>query len=83
MVSQDIMIKFLKKSETKTIILKKIFEEPYYLRELSKSMGIFPSGLLKHMRFLEKEGLIRSEEVGRKKFYKLTNNGLEILKKLE
>lgn len=83
MVSQDILIKFLKDSPTKVTILKILAEEPHYIRELSKKVNIFPSGLLKHIKLLEKEGLIESENLGGKKFYKLTKNGYEILKRLE
>jgi predicted transcriptional regulator len=60
-------------------MLKIIKREPCYLREISKKMDMFPSAVLKHLIFMENNGLITSEIAGKKKYYKLTNKGKEIL----
>jgi len=79
MVSRDVLIKLIHNSKSKITILKIIRREPCYVRELSKKMNMFPSAVLKHLGFLENNDLIISETVGRKKYYKITNKGKDLL----
>jgi len=57
-------------------------EEPYYIREISRKLHIFPSATLKHIKFLEENKLITFEKIGKTKYYKLTKNGEKLLTSL-
>lgn len=83
MVSNDVLLKLLKKSKSKISLLMLLEKEPYYVRELSTKIKIFPSAILKHLKFLEDTKLIASEELGNKKYYKITKIGKSLLNSLK
>lgn len=63
MVSIEILIKNIRTSKSKHRILNVLKKEPCYIREIAKKLNIFPSAILKHIRFLE--GLITCEVMGK------------------
>lgn len=83
MVSNDVLLKLLQKSNSKFALLKLLEKEPCYVREISTKMEIFPSAIVKHIRFLEDANLIDSEEVENRKYYKLTQFGKKLLNLLK
>ena len=46
-------------------------DEKYYVRELAALLNLDPGNLSKELRLFEKEGLFRTEQKGRVKFFKL------------
>ncbi len=80
MVGKDILLKSIRSSKSKIDIMTLLKIEPHYLRELSKKLDMFPSAILKHLELLENNKLVRSDTLGNKKYYKLTEEGRRLLK---
>lgn len=82
MVSQEVLLKLIRNSKSKLTILKILGNEPHYVREISKKLNMFPSAMLKHLEFLEANKVVNSESVGKKKYFKLTKKGKDLLELL-
>ncbi|EHP86713.1 ArsR family transcriptional regulator [Methanotorris formicicus] len=65
------LLKMLVSSKKRYKIILNLSDVPKPLTKLSKALGIKPSNLLPHLRALEFEGLVKSEN-GK---YKLTESG--------
>lgn len=76
---RDILIKILKTSKTKKRILDSLLEEPMFIREISRKLNIYPSSILKHLKFLEEKNILESHRIGKQKFYRLTKNGKKLV----
>jgi len=70
-------------SPAKMRILKELAKEPLHGYALSKRLGVTISSIYEHLSELEREGLIIFEVEGRRKVYRLTNKGEELLKLLD
>ena len=57
--------------------------ERLYLREISRGIDSTHSHATKLMKRLENYGLVKSEKVGRRKYYALTEDGEELVSNLE
>lgn len=67
-------------SETRIEILERLSERRRTLSELSKEIGISKSSVKEHLEKLERAGLVRRLEDGRKWiYYELTEEGLNII----
>ena len=62
-------------SKTKTRILLELGKNKLHGYELARKMGLPVTGIYYHLRGLTEEGLIASEEFGRRKVYSLTKKG--------
>jgi|GEM_PF-1008476 DNA-binding PadR family transcriptional regulator len=66
--------------KTKLAILKELSKEPLHGYILSKRLKITVSSVYAHLDELEKEGLIASSRLERRKIYFLTEKGKDLLK---
>ncbi len=67
-------------SETRIEILKKLSERRKTLSELAKEIGISKSSVKEHLEKLEKAGLVRKLDEGRKWiYYEITPEGLKVV----
>ncbi|WP_456369148.1 ArsR/SmtB family transcription factor [Geoglobus sp.] len=79
-ISLDREALLLLSSETRMEILKSIADRRKTLSELSKEIGISKSSVKEHLEKLEKAGLIRRVDEGRKWiYYEITSEGLRVV----
>ena len=69
--------------KTKKCILKELKNLSLHGYEIAKRLNIPLTGIYQHLKDLSEDGLIVSQQVGRRKIYSLTSKGEVLLSILE
>ncbi len=68
--------------ETKERLLKTLAKQPLHGYALSRELGVSLSSIYEHLADLEREDLVKAEQSGRRKVWKLTTRGRALLELL-
>src|SRR5699024_5497230 len=62
-------------NENRRRILRLLAQRPFYVTEISDSLGVSPKAVIDHLRKLEEAGLVESHvDDGRRKYFRIARN---------